>query len=59
MSAVGVLVGGYVADRTKRHGLVAAGGLGCAAVLFLVAGLMPWSTTALTLVQGSPASFRG
>lgn len=52
MSAVGVLVGGHVADRTKRHGLVAAGGLGCAALLFLVAGLIAWSPVPLMLVMG-------
>lgn len=52
MSAIGVLVGGHVADRTKRHGLVAAAGLGCSAVLFLVAGLIAWSPVPLLLVMG-------
>jgi MFS family permease len=51
MSAIGVLVGGHVADRTKRHGLVAAAGLGCAAALFLVAGLIAWSPVPLMLVM--------
>ena len=52
MSAIGVLVGGHVADRTKRHGLVAAAGLGCAATLFLVAGLIAWAPVPLMLVMG-------
>lgn len=52
MSAAGVLVGGYVADRTRRHGLVAAGGLGSSALLFLVAGSIAWSPVPLMLVMG-------
>ncbi|WP_424811416.1 MFS transporter [Roseococcus sp. YIM B11640] len=50
-SAMGVLAGGYVADRTKRHGLVAAFGLGAAAVLLLVAGLGDLPALPLTLVM--------
>ena len=38
MSAVGVLAGGVVADRTHRHGDVAAFGFGGAAVLILAVG---------------------
>ena len=52
MSAIGVLAGGYVADRTRRHGLVAAGGLGCASLLFLVAGITAWSPVSLAVVMG-------
>jgi MFS family permease len=52
LSAAGVLVGGHVADRTKRHGLVAAGGLGAAALLFLVAGSIAWSPVSLALLMG-------
>jgi MFS transporter, FSR family, fosmidomycin resistance protein len=37
-SAVGVLAGGIVADRTRRHGDVAAFGFGGAAVLILLVG---------------------
>jgi MFS family permease len=33
MSALGVLAGGFVADRTARHGLVAAGAFLCTAVI--------------------------
>jgi MFS transporter, FSR family, fosmidomycin resistance protein len=38
MSAVGVLAGGVIADRTTRHGDVAAFGFGAAAVLILAVG---------------------
>jgi MFS family permease len=37
-SAGGVLFGGVVADRTRNHGLVAAGGVGSAAALVLLVG---------------------
>lgn len=41
MSALGVLAGGYIADRTRRHGDVAAIGFGLTGVLILVVGLIP------------------
>jgi MFS transporter, FSR family, fosmidomycin resistance protein len=37
-SAVGVLAGGVIADRTRRHGDVAAVGFGGAALLILLVG---------------------
>ena len=37
-SAIGVLAGGFIADRTKRHGDVAAFGYGGAAALVLLIG---------------------
>ena len=37
-SAIGILVGGVIADRTQRHGLVAAIGFTAAAVLIVVVG---------------------
>jgi MFS family permease len=37
-SAGGVLAGGIVADRTRNHGLVAAGGFGAAAAIVLLVG---------------------
>lgn len=37
--SVGIFVGGYVADRTSRHHVVAALGLGAAAALIAVAGI--------------------
>jgi FSR family fosmidomycin resistance protein-like MFS transporter len=58
-SAAGVLAGGHVADRTKRHGLVAAMGLGAAAFLILVAGLGDLSPVPLTLVMGTSGFLSG
>ncbi|MCW8086836.1 MFS transporter [Sabulicella glaciei] len=52
MSAAGVLAGGWVADRTRRHGLVAAGGFGTAGALILLAGLVPMGIVPLLLVMG-------
>ena len=40
-SAVGVLIGGGLADRFPRHGLVAAAGFGAAALLTGAVGLLP------------------
>ena len=37
-SAAGILVGGVIADRTRRHGLVAAIGFSIAAALIVVVG---------------------
>ena len=37
-SALGILIGGQIADRTRRHGLVAAMGFGIAAVSILLIG---------------------
>ena len=37
-SAAGILVGGVIADRTERHGLVAAAGFAAAAALIVVVG---------------------
>ncbi|MBU8544664.1 MULTISPECIES: MFS transporter [Roseomonadaceae] len=39
-SAGGVLLGGVLADRAKRHGLVAMGGFGIAGVLTIAVGLL-------------------
>ena len=39
MSAVGVLGGGYIAGRTSRHGLVAAGGLVVGGIVCVLIGL--------------------
>ncbi|MBS7809561.1 MFS transporter [Roseococcus pinisoli] len=59
LSAIGVLAGGYVADRTKRHGLVAAVGLAAAAVLILVGGLADLAPVALTLVMATSGFLSG
>ncbi len=47
-SSMGVLAGGVIADRTRRHGLVAACGLGGAATLLLVVGEAALPVAALT-----------
>jgi MFS family permease len=59
MSAIGVLLGGHVADRTRRHGLVAAGGFGAAAVLILLAGLAHLPPLALAMVMGASGFLSG
>ena len=40
-SAFGVLCGGFLADKTRHHGLVAAGGFGMTAVLIAIVGFVP------------------
>ena len=52
MSAVGVLAGGVVADRTTRHGDVAAFGFGGAAVLMLLVGTIDLGTVLLVAAMG-------
>ncbi|RVT92176.1 MFS transporter [Rhodovarius crocodyli] len=59
MSAVGVLAGGVVADRTKRHGLVAAGGFLASGFLLLVAGLASLPLVPLTLVMSASGFLAG
>jgi MFS family permease len=51
MSAAGVLIGGVIADRTRRHGLVAALGFGAAGVMILVAGTVPMGAVPLVAVM--------
>jgi MFS family permease len=52
MSAAGVLSGGVLADRTRRHGLVAAVGYGMAAVLITLVWLVPLPGFALVTALG-------
>ena len=52
MSALGVLAGGHVADRTRRHGLVAAGGLGASGLLILLGGTVPMGLVPLVATMG-------
>lgn len=52
MAALGVLAGGYLADRTKRHGDVAAVGFGLTAVIVLTVGLVHMPTPLLVLAMG-------
>lgn len=51
--AVGVLVGGQIADRTRRHGVVAAACMGAAGAILLVAGLAALPPAALVLAMGT------
>lgn len=46
-SAVGILVGGVIADHTRRHGLVIALGLGVTAALVIFLGELAFPITAL------------
>ena len=50
--AVGVLAGGFLADRTSRHGQVAAACFGVNAVLVLVIALVAMPPIVLTLAMG-------
>jgi MFS family permease len=59
MSAIGVLFGGHVADRTRRHGLVAAGGFGASGVLLLVAGLVPMGMVPLVALMAASGFLMG
>jgi MFS family permease len=51
-SAVGVLAGGPVADRTTRHGLVAAAGFGVSAVLALAIAVASLPAPAVVVAMG-------
>ena len=51
-SAVGVLMGGWLADRTTRHGHVAALGFGLAAAIMLLVATLTLPATALVLAMG-------
>ena len=52
LSALGVLAGGVVADRTRRHGEVAALGFGGTAALVLLVALVPMPDVALAAALG-------
>jgi MFS family permease len=51
-SAVGVLVGGWLADRTGRHGSLAALGFALAAAIMLLVATLTLSVAALALAMG-------
>ena len=46
-TAAGILIGGQIADRTSRHGVVAAVGFGIAALAILLIGELPIGQTML------------
>jgi MFS family permease len=51
-SAVGVLAGGYLADRTARHGDIAAAGFGLSAVLALAIAVLSLAVPVLVVAMG-------
>jgi MFS transporter, FSR family, fosmidomycin resistance protein len=58
-SAVGVLAGGVVADRTRRHGDVAAFGFGGAALLILLVGTVDLGPVLLVAAMGMAGFLSG
>lgn len=57
--AVGVLAGGFIADATKRHGDVAAGGFGGAAVCILAVGTVDLGPVPMVLLMGTAGFLSG
>ena len=58
-SAFGVLCGGFLADKTKHHGDIAAAGFGMTALLVLLVMLMPLSPWVLIVVMGTAGFLAG
>jgi FSR family fosmidomycin resistance protein-like MFS transporter len=58
-SAIGVLAGGVIADRTDRHGDVAAFGFGGAAVLILLVGTVNLGAVLLVAAMGMAGFLSG
>ncbi len=58
-TAVGVLAGGFIADATKRHGDVAAGGFGGAAVLILAVGTLDLGPVFMIAAMGCAGFLSG
>ena len=52
MSALGVLAGGFLADRTRRHGDVAALGFGLNAIFVLMVALFPMPAVLVAIAMG-------
>jgi MFS family permease len=59
LSAAGVLAGGWLADRTRRHGLVAAGSFALTAALVALVGVVPLGPVPLALAMGAAGFFSG
>lgn len=58
-SAVGVLMGGGLADRSQRHGLVAAGGFAAAALCTLAVALIPLPGVLVVVLLGASGVLTG
>lgn len=59
MSAMGVLAGGFVADRTARHGLVAAGAYLCTAIIAATLALTQPPVLVVTVMLGCAGFLSG
>jgi len=59
MITVGVLLGGFIASRTRRHALVAIGGLVVVAVTAITVGLVPLGAALLIGLMGVGGLFSG
>lgn len=58
-NAFGVLGGGFVADRTRRHGQVAAAGFAVNAVIILLIGTIGFAPLALIAAMGTAGFLSG
>jgi len=58
-TAIGVLAGGFIADATTRHGDVAAGGFGAAAILVLTIGTVDLGPVFLVGAMGAAGFMSG
>ncbi len=58
-SALGVLLGGWLADRSRRHGLVAAAGFGASAVVTATIGLVPMPALLVPVLMGASGILTG
>jgi FSR family fosmidomycin resistance protein-like MFS transporter len=58
-SALGVLLGGAIADRSSRHGLVAAAGFGLASLCTLSVALLPLPAAAIVVLLGASGVLSG
>jgi MFS transporter, FSR family, fosmidomycin resistance protein len=58
-SAVGVLAGGALADKTRRHGDLAAAGFGISALIMLLVATLTLSVPALVLAMGLSGAIFG
>ncbi|MGQ0663022.1 MAG: MFS transporter [Pseudomonadota bacterium] len=58
-SASGILVGGVIADRTRRHGLVASAALAVSALIVALAGTIPVPAAALLALFGVAGILQG
>ncbi len=59
LSAIGVLAGGIIADRTRRHGVVAAAGFGGATLVILCIALLPLPPAAIIMLMGAAGLMTG